>query len=76
MIAITVNPFLNIPGATTPFRIVGIACKMRSRGVHQGETEGSHFSRIQQGVPFLGLASDVSLPLLDYQAVPFDNVGC
>ena len=46
---------------------------MRSHGVHQGETEGSHFSRIQQGVPFLGLASDVSLPLLDYQAVPFDN---
>ena len=31
------------------------------------------FSWIQQGVPFLGLASDVSLPILDYQAVPFDD---
>jgi len=31
------------------------------------------FSRIQQGVPFLGLASDVSFSILDYQTVSFDD---
>ena len=31
------------------------------------------FSWIQQSVPLLGFASDVSLPLLDYHAVPFDD---
>jgi len=31
------------------------------------------FSRIQQGVPFLGLAPDVSFSILDYQTVSFDD---
>jgi len=30
-------------------------------------------TQVQQSVPLLGFASDISLPLVDYQTVSFDN---